>query len=557
MRDPFDASAGHPEQVLRIIPLGGVGEIGKNMMVLEYDGHLLVIDAGLMFPESDMLGVDIIIPDVEYLAERAEQVVGIILTHGHEDHIGALPYLLTAVDAPIYATRLTRGLAEVKLRQRGLLGQARFHTITADDVLQLGPFTVEFFHVCHSIPDTVGVAVTTPVGLVVHTSDYKFDQHPVDGRLTDYAKLQALGDRGVLVLLSDSTNAEVAGFTPSEKEIEATFERIFSEAPGRIFVATFASNISRVQQVLRLARRFGRRLGLVGRSMRDNVRMAASLGYLDLSPGELLSVDEIESLPGRKVVVVCTGSQGEPTSALVRMSMEDHRINIRPGDTVILSAQPIPGNEELINRTIDNLFRLGADVRYSELEAVHVSGHGSREDHKLMINLVRPRYFIPIHGEYRHLVLHSRTAEAMGIPKERIFVVESGQVVEFTADGARLGEQVTEGHVLVDGLGVGDVGHVVLRDRRHLANDGFVVAILGVDSQTGAVLAGPEILSRGFVYPGSGNGLFQAARERIGEALRRDAPSSALANMIKEELSAFFYQETRRRPMILPVVLEL
>lgn len=557
MRNPFDVAVDRPEQVLRIIPLGGVGEIGKNMMVLEYDGHLLVIDAGLMFPESDMLGVDIIIPDVEYLAQRAEQVVGIILTHGHEDHIGALPYLLTAVDAPIYATRLTRGLAEVKLRQRGLLGQARFHTITADDVLQLGPFTVEFFHVCHSIPDTVGVAVTTPVGLVVHTSDYKFDQHPVDGRLTDYAKLQALGDRGVLVLLSDSTNAEVAGFTPSEKEIEATFERIFSEAPGRIFVATFASNISRVQQVLRLARRFGRRLGLVGRSMRENVRMAASLGYLDLSAGELLSVDEIESLPGREVVVVCTGSQGEPTSALVRMSMEDHRINIRPGDTVILSAQPIPGNEELINRTIDNLFRLGADVRYSELEAVHVSGHGSREDHKLMINLVRPRYFIPIHGEYRHLVLHSRTAEAMGIPRERIFVVESGQVVEFTADGARLGEQVTEGHVLVDGLGVGDVGHVVLRDRRHLANDGFVVAIVGVDSQTGAVLAGPEILSRGFVYPGSGNGLFQAARERIGEALRRDAPSSALANMIKEELSAFFYQETRRRPMILPVVLEL
>ncbi|MCS6844774.1 MAG: ribonuclease J [Caldilineales bacterium] len=557
MQDSFDTLASSPEQVLRIIPLGGVGEIGKNMMVLEYDGQLLVIDAGLMFPESDMLGVDLIIPDIEYLAQRADRVVGIVLTHGHEDHIGALPYLLPAVDAPVYATRLTRGLAEVKLRQRGLLGQARFHTITADDVLQLGPFTVEFFHVCHSIPDTVGVAVTTPVGLVVHTSDYKFDQHPVDGRLTDYAKLQALGERGVLVLLSDSTNAEVAGFTPSEREIEATFERIFSEAPGRIFVATFASNISRVMQVLRLARRFGRRLGLVGRSMRDNVRMAASLGYLDLAPGELLSVEEIETLPDREVVVVCTGSQGEPTSALVRMSLEDHRINIRPGDTVILSAQPIPGNEELINRTIDNLFRLGADVRYSELEAVHVSGHGSREDHKLMINLVRPKYFIPIHGEYRHLVLHSRTAEAMGIPRERIFVIESGQVVEFTADGARLGEQVTEGHVLVDGLGVGDVGHVVLRDRRHLANDGFVVAIVGVDAQTGDVLAGPEILSRGFVYPGSGNGLFQAARERISETLRREAPSSALANMIKEELSEFFYKETRRRPMILPVVLEL
>jgi ribonuclease J len=544
--------------VLRVIPLGGVGEIGKNMMALEYDRRLLVIDAGLMFPESDMLGVDIVIPDVQYLAERASCVEGIILTHGHEDHIGALPYVLSEIAAPVYATRLTRGLAEVKLKQRGRLSSAELHTITADDVLHLGPFTVEFFHVCHSIPDTVGVAVTTPVGLVIYSSDYKFDQHPVDGKLTDYAKLQALGDRGVLLLLSDSTNAEVSGFTPSEKDIEATFERILTTALGRVFIATFASNISRVQQVLRLARQCGRRLGLVGRSMRDNVRMAASLDYIDVAAAELLTFDEMERLPDREVVIICTGSQGEPTSALVRMSMEDHRISIRPGDTVVLSAQPIPGNEELINRTIDNLFRLGADVFYSELDPwVHVSGHGSREDHKLMLNLVRPKYFIPIHGEYRHLVLHSRTAASMGIPPERIFIVESGQVVEFTADSARLAEQVTEGHVLVDGLGVGDIGHVVLRDRHHLSQDGFVVAIVGVDEQSGAVLAGPEILSRGFVYLRDADGLIQRAKDHIWEALKYDVPLSAMGNVIKETLSALIYSETHRRPMILPVVLEL
>jgi ribonuclease J len=542
---------------LRIIPLGGVGEIGKNMMVLEADGRLLVIDSGLMFPESDMLGVDIVIPDVEYLVQRADAVEGIVLTHGHEDHIGALPYVLQQLDVPVYATRLTRGLAEVRLRQRGLLSKAQLVTIAPDDVLHLGPFTVEFFHVCHSIPDTVGVAVTTPLGLVVYSSDYKFDQHPVDGRLTDYARLQALGDRGVLLLLSDSTNAEVAGFTPSEQEIEATFESIFAQAEGRIFLATFASNISRVQQVLNLARRFGRRLGLVGRSMRDNVRMAASLGYLDLEPGELLTYDEMELLPDGEVVVVCTGSQGEPTSALVRMSMESHRVSIRHGDTVILSAVPIPGNEELVNRTIDNLFRLGANVFYHELEDVHVSGHGSREDHKLMINLVRPQYFIPIHGEYRHLVLHGRLAAAMGIPQENIFVVESGQVVEFGPDGPRLAEQVTEGHVLVDGLGVGDISQVVLRDRHHLSQDGFLVAIIGVDEQTGDILAGPEILSRGFVYMRDSEELIEAAKQRIRQALQNGVPPAASSAAIKDALADLVYQETHRRPMIMPVVLEL
>lgn len=547
---------GH-DQTLRVIPLGGVGEIGKNMMVLEYDGRLLVIDAGLMFPQSDMLGVDVVIPDIEYLTERASQVEAIILTHGHEDHVGALPYVLEELNVPVYGTRLTCGLAEVKLRQRGWREEIDLRVITPKDVLHLGPFTVEFFHVCHSIPDAVGVAVTTPVGLVVHSADYKFDQHPVDGHLTDFAKLQAMGDRGVLLLLSDSTNADQEGFTPSEKELETTFERIFSQANGRIFIATFASNISRVQQILDLARHFGRRLGLVGRSMRENARMAISLGYLDARPGELLSYDEMERLPDDQVVIVCTGSQGEPTSALVRMSTDEHRLSIRPGDTVIISAEPIPGNEELINRTIDNLFRLGADVRYHELDHVHVSGHGSREDHKMMINLVRPRYFIPIHGEYRHLVLHGRLAASMGIPRENIFIIESGQVVEFGPYGARPGERITEGHVLVDGLGVGDIGQVVLRDRRQLARDGFLVAIVGIDETTGDVVVEPEILSRGFVYMRDSEDLIAQAKDHIWDALSEPASPALVSSRIKEVLGNFVYQETHRRPMILPVVLQL
>jgi ribonuclease J len=557
LHDNLSSSPYETEPILRVIPLGGVGEIGKNMMVLECQDRLLVIDAGLMFPDREMLGVDIVIPDIEYLVERADQIEGIILTHGHEDHIGALPYVLEQIDAPVYGARLTLGLAEVKLRQRGLLDQVDLYPVTSKDVLELGPFTVEFFHVCHSIPDTLGVAVTTPVGLVVYSSDYKFDQHPADGRLTDFARLQSLGDRGVLLLLSDSTNAETGGLTPSEKDLEESLEQIICAAPGRVFLATFASNISRVNQVIRLAQRAGRRMGLVGRSMRDNARMAARLGYLDMDPAQMLSYDQMEQLPGEQVIVVCTGSQGEPTSALVRMSMDEHRVAIRPGDTVIISAVPIPGNEELVNRTIDNLFRLGADVLYHELAHVHVSGHGSREDHKLMLNLVRPQYFIPIHGEYRHLVLHSRLAASMGIPAGNIFVIESGDVMEFGLGWARTAEPVTDGHVLVDGLGVGDIGQVVLRDRRHLASDGFVVAIAGVEQATGEIVVEPEILSRGFVYVRDSEQLIEQARSRVREALGHPGPPSAIGGNIRDALAELIYQQTGRRPMILPLVLEV
>ncbi len=546
------------QRVLRVVPLGGVGEIGKNMIVLEYADDVIVIDAGIMFPESDMLGIDLIIPDIDYLVERRDRVRGLILTHGHEDHIGALPYLLPQLELPIYATRLTRGLVEVKLREHGLLRQADLHTITESDVLHLGAFTVEFFHVCHSFPDAVGVVVRTPVGTVVHATDYKFDPHPVDGRPTDEAKLARLGDEGVLLLLSDSTNAEEVGYTPSEREVGETFERLFSEAPGRIIVATFASNLSRVRQLVEISRRHGRRVGIVGRSMVNNVRMAIDLGYLDLEADELLNAEEMDTLPARQVTIICTGSQGEPTSALVRMSVGEHRlVRIRPGDTVVLSATPIPGNEEMVNRTIDNLFRQGADVRYHELSDVHVSGHGSQEDYKTMLSLTRPRFFVPIHGEYRHLVLHSRLAESLGLPRDRIFIIESGQALELGPDWCRPAERVTEGHVLVDGLTIGDLNQVVLRDRHHLARDGFVVAIVALDETTGQVVTPPEILTRGFVYAQEEEDFIAMAKAQVRHALENGYSQAAIAAKIRQVLAELCYEETRRRPMILPVILNV
>ena len=543
---------------LRVIPLGGVGEIGKNLMVLEYDQDILVIDAGLMFPDWDMPGIDLVYPDITYLTARADRVQGVILTHGHEDHIGALSYLLKYLDVPVYATQLTRGLAEVKLKEAGLLADAELHTITPDDVLHLGVFQVEFFHVCHSIPDAVGVAVTTPVGLVVHASDYKFDQHPVDGKLTDVAKLQALGERGVLLLLSDSTNADSEGFTPSEQRVTEALDEIMGKTPGRLVVATFASNISRIQQVIQVARRHGRRVGVVGRSMVSNVRMSINMGYLDVAAEDLLTTSEMNNLPRDRVVIVCTGSQGEPTAVLARLASDEHpQLQIIPGDTVVLSATPIPGNEEMVNRIVDDLFRLGADVIYSDLSDVHVSGHGSREDHKMMMSLVRPRFFVPMHGEYRHLVLHARTAQAMGIPAQNMVIVESGQVVEVRPNGICVGERVSEGHVLVDGLSVGDIGSAVLRDRQHLSRDGFLVAIVARNPATGEVVTDPEILTRGFVYVAESDDLIEGAKDRMWDVLKVPATGSSIRNKIKDVLSQYCYTRTGRRPLILPLVLDV
>jgi ribonuclease J len=546
------------QDCLRIIPLGGIGQIGKNMMVFEYGDQLLIVDCGLMFPESDMLGIDIVIPDMEYVFERKDKVQGIIVTHGHEDHIGGLPYLMQQVQAPLYATRLTRGLIEVRLKEHHLLDDAELRTVSPGDVVHLGNFSVEFFRVCHSIPDGVGLGITTPVGLVVHSGDFKFDQTPVDGRLTDFATLAELGGRGVLALFSDSTNAETDGHTPSEQVVGETFEQVFARAPGRIIVATFASNISRVQQVVDTARKFDRRVGIVGRSMINYAKAASGLGYLDLEPDELLAPHEMNALPPERVAIACTGSQGEPTSALVRMALGEHRqVNIHPGDTVIVSATPIPGNEELVNRTINNLFRAGARVYHHERMQVHVSGHGSREEHKLMLNLIQPRFFVPIHGEYRHLVHHARMAEQVGIPPENIFVIESGQVLEFGPDWARINGQVTEGHVMVDGLGVGDIGNVVLRDRHLLSRDGFVVVVVAVDADTGKVIEGPYIITRGFVYIRESSDLIDDAAQCVLEALEHGGAKATLNAKIKDSLALFLYEQTKRRPMILPVVMEV
>ena len=551
-----------PKSKVRIIPLGGLGEIGKNMMAVECGEDILVIDSGLMFPEAEMPGVDLVIPDITYLVENRERVRAIVVTHGHEDHTGALPYVLPKLDAPIYATKLTQGLIAVKLKEHHLLDKVKLNTVQAGDEVNIGCFRLEFFHVCHSIPDGVGIALHTPVGLIVHTGDFKFDQTPVDGRLTDFSRLAQLGGQDVLALLSDSTNSERQGYTPSERQVGETFDRVFMRAPGRIIIATFASNISRIQQVIAAAIRYDRRVAVIGRSMTENVRMSVELGYLDVPEGVLMRVDEAERLPRDKVAIITTGSQGEPTSALTKMANREHRqLQIEDGDTVVISATPIPGNEESVNHTIDNLFRQGADVVYDALTNVHVSGHGAQEDQKMMLNLLRPRYFMPIHGEYRHLRLHAKTAEELGMAPANIFILENGQVLELGLHSAKVNGKVPAGYVLVDGLGVGDVGHVVLRDRKLLSQDGVVIVNVTVDKQTGRPVSEPDIISRGFIYEPDSEGLLEMAREKVNASLAEGATRSAergyINAKIKETLGRFLYDQTHRRPMILPVVTEV
>jgi ribonuclease J len=542
------------------MPLGGAGEIGKNMTLIEYEGEILVVDAGLMFPEADMLGVDIVIPDISYLLEHRDHVRGIIITHGHEDHIGALPYVLPRLNVPVYATPLTRGLIEVKLKSHKLLKDAVLHTIQTHDTIDLEPFRIETFHVSHSVPDGIGLAITTPVGTIVHTGDFKFDPSPVDGHLSDFATLATVGARGVLVLMSDSTNADTPGHTPSESTITESFARVFALTEGRIIVATFASNISRIQQVIDTAARFNRKVAIVGRSMQDNVKMATELGYLRAPEDGLIRIDQMHKYASNEIVIVCTGGQGEPTSALVRMANHDHKqVMLSPGDTVILSATAIPGNEELINRTLNNLFRAGALVYYDQLMDVHVSGHASQEEEKLMLNLVRPKYFIPIHGEYRHLVLHARLAQSVGIPTENVFIIENGAIVEFDEQGhGRVAkETVPASDVLVDGIGIGDVGTTVLRERHHLSEDGFLVALVTLDAHTGEIVFGPEIITHGFVYAEAAEDLIAGTKEAIVNALKRGRHGSAQSAALKDVLSQYLYQKTHRRPMVIPVITEI
>ncbi len=552
-------------KTLRIIPLGGVGEIGKNMTALEYhddadvNDAIVVIDAGMMFPEAHMLGVDLVIPDISYLLENRDKVLGILITHGHEDHIGALPYILPRLNAPLYATRLTAGLIEVKLRFNKVR-DATIQIISDRATFQLGPFTIETFHVSHSIPDGVGVAVTTPVGTIVHTGDFKFDPNPVDGVMTDFGKLAELGARGVLALLSDSTNADSPGHTPSEQVIADTFARVFALAEGRLIIATFASNISRIQQAIDAATRFNRKLCVIGRSMQDNVRMAVELGYLNADPQQFIRADQVNDYTSNQVAIICTGGQGEPTSALAKMANREHKqVTLRPGDTIILSASAIPGNEEMINKTLNNLFREGATVYYDRFLDVHVSGHASQEEEKWMINLVRPKFFIPVHGEYRHLVMHAHLAEELGYRRENIFIVENGDVIEFdqNARGRVLRQSVSAADVLVDGIGVGEIGSVVLRDRHQLAQDGFFIAALGINSQTGEIVFGPEIETRGFVYTPEAESMLEGAKQVIRETVAANARDIDWSATLKQVLSAYLYKLTRRRPMVIPVVTEL
>ncbi|MBI3973679.1 MAG: ribonuclease J [Chloroflexi bacterium] len=567
-------STSSTSQHVRCIPLGGLGEIGRNMMVVEYGDDIVIIDVGVMFPENEMLGVDLVIPDVTYLRDKLDHIRGIIITHGHEDHTGSLPYVLPQINfPPIWATRLTAGLISAKLKEHRLLDRVSIRTFASGDRIQLGRLAAEFFHVCHSIPDGVGIALETPVGTIVHSGDFKFDYTPVDQRQTDFAKLAELGSRGVLCLFSDSTHADRPGYTPSEAVVSDAFDSIFAAARGRVIVTTFASLISRVQQVIDAAVRYDRKVGVIGRSMVQNVTVAQDLGYLTAPPGVLVRPDEIgilNKLPPRQVVLITTGSQGEPTSALTRMANRDHRqIEIVPGDTVIMSAAPIPGNEELVSRTIDNLFRLGANVLWGHGTNVHVSGHASQEELKLMLSLIKPRFLVPIHGEYRHLILHARLAQGLGVPSGNIFVIEDGDVLEVSPDGAEVTEHVSAGYVFVDGLGVGDVGQVVLRDRQVLSQDGILIVMITVDRRTGMPIAGPEIVSRGFVYMRESEELIERARRQVQLALEQartvslaepqqvDVDWQYVKNKIRDVLSKFVYDTTRRRPMILPLVMEV
>jgi ribonuclease J len=534
---------------LRIIPLGGLGEVGKNMTVFEYGENILIVDTGLMFPENDMLGIDYIIPDFKYVIERAGQVRGIIITHGHEDHTGAINHVLEYVDAPIFATPLTRGLLEVKLAREKKLATADLRTVQAGDTLRLDPFTIEFFHVCHSIPDGVGLGITTPAGLVVHTGDYKFDHTPVDGWPSDYAKLSEFSARGVLALLADSTNADDPGWTPSERVIEPAFDKVFREAPGRIIVASFASLISRMQQVSEVAANHGRKLAFVGTSMIENAKMARDLGYLRIPDGVQVPLDEALKMPASKVVLMCTGSQGEPSSIIGRLSRDTNRhFALREGDTVVLSSHPIPGNEETVYRTINKLFRRGANVIYDPIAPVHVSGHASQEEMKLLLHLVKPKYLIPIHGELRLLHQHAAMAREMGFTPERVVVIENGQVVEFESGRMTLGERIPGDYVFVDGAGVGDVGPAVVRERELLSREGFVMVNLVTDSISGKLAQQPEIVTRGFVYAPEAAELLASTSERISRAVER--ANGNLAQDVETAVRNFLYNETKRRPLV-------
>jgi ribonuclease J len=545
---------------LRIVPLGGLGEVGKNMTVFELGNDAIIVDTGIMFPANDMFGVDYIIPDYHYLTERKDlKVHGILYTHGHEDHVGATSHVVQSFPGvPLWATPLTAGLIEVKLRDEHLDKTTQINVFQAGETIRVGPFIVESFHMCHSIPDCVGFGINTPYGLVVHSGDYKFDNTPVDGRRPDYAKLAEFSRRGVLLLMGDSTNADQPGWTPSESVIDGAFDTVFRNAKGRIMVATFASLISRIHQVGKAAERYGRKIAVAGHSMAENIKMARDLGILKIPDEMFLDLNRINQYPDNKVVILVTGAQGEPSAVLGRLATGRHRqLDVKENDTIIISAHTIPGNEESVSRTINRLFQKGADVIYDPIAPVHVSGHARQEEMRLLINLTNPQYFLPIHGELRHLKAHAKLAMNSGIPEDRIIVVENGYVIEADKNGVRIGERVPGGYVFVDGSGVGDIGPAIIRDREILARDGFLIVVLKVDRKTGELVAEPELISRGFVYLRDATDLVETVKSTISETL--STPSSQNGKRrekLQDSLSRVLYNETRRRPMIFTVINE-
>lgn len=545
---------------LQIVPLGGLGEVGKNMMSIKYGQDIIVVDMGMMFPRSNMLGVDYIIPDWSYLRDKKDQVRALIITHGHMDHIGALPHFLEEFNVPVYATRLTRGLIEVLLKQRHILGQTELYTYAPGDTLDIGPFMIEPYHVCHSIPDTAGLGITTPAGLIVHSGDFKFDHTPVDGWPTDYAKLAEFAGRSVLVLLSDSTNADEPGKTPSEAVLNDVFHQIMREAPGRLIVATFASLISRVQQVVDVAAMHDRKLAVAGRSMVENTKMARELGYLDIPEEMLVDLRQVDNLPPRDVVIMATGAQGEPMAVLNRLATERHRsLRIQEDDTVVLSSHTIPGNEEMIHEVINRLFQRGADVYYDPAAQVHVSGHASREEQKMLINMLEPRYFVPIHGELRHLKQHGKLARALDVPEGNVAVVENGHVLTFRDGRMEIGQRVPGGYVFVDGSLVGEIGPQVMRERDALGESGFVTAIVPYNPRTGQPVREPRIITHGFVFTPEAEDLLSRARDAVRSAAST-GPGTKPADIerrIERVLSQFLYRETKRDPVVTSAVVEI
>ena len=548
---------------LRIIPLGGLNEIGKNMTVFECANDMFILDCGLAFPDADMPGVDIVIPDFTYVERNADKVRGIVITHGHEDHIGGLAYLLKKVNVPVYATRLTIGLIEGKLKEQGLLGKVQLNVVEPKKTVKMGCMAVEFIKVNHSIPDSVGMAIHTPAGILVHTGDFKVDYTPIDGKIIDLARFGELGNRGVLALMADSTNAERPGYTHSEKTVGESFDRLFKKGEGkRIIIATFSSNIHRVQQIINCAVRYGRKVAVFGRSMVNVINTAMELGYLDVPDGVIIDIEMMNRYENERIVLITTGSQGEPMSALTRMAMNDHKkVNITPMDFIIISATPIPGNEKFVTRVVNELMKSGAEVVYEAMYEVHVSGHACQEELKLMLTLTKPKFFIPVHGEYKHLKKHADLALQMGIPKENVIIGEIGNVIETDGNSIKVVSQVPSGRVLVDGLGVGDVGSIVLRDRKHLAQDGLIIIVIGIEKATNEIVAGPDIISRGFVYVRESEELMDEAKTILNGTLAGCSYAemrewNTLKGKLRDALSDYIYQKTKRSPMILPIIME-